>query len=118
VIIYKSTTNDTVVPALCMSTTPSASGAGVSGSCNVYTLSQLQAAVLGGGSFTATCTSSAGTAWDHWWCPTDRKADLISVPDWAGMYVQANYTYLTKLFGSATRTISDRAVFREEVSLG
>lgn len=122
VIIYKAAASDGAVPGTCLAITGS-SGGGVNGSCNVFNSQQpLVAALATAGTapasgFMATCTGSTGGDLDRYWCPTDRISDISSSPDWVGVYVEARYTYLTKVFGPS-RTITDRAVFRAEVSLG
>jgi hypothetical protein len=127
VIIYNASDANGALPSGCLpanhKTVLPTPPQGVAGQCNVYGNAQVTSAGTTSGNplpdapgFTNTCASSA-TDYDHFWCPTARKIKLIDPPDWVGVYVEADYQYLTKLLGSS-RVISDQTVFREEASLG
>jgi Flp pilus assembly protein TadG len=121
VIIFRADGDNGAVPPDCGAVTPDDAGAGLKSlSCNVFSPNQVKttaATTPPGGQFSDPCTDGAGTAWDRFWCPTDRKVSLIDPPDWVGMYVQVDYTFITGVFGRHT-TLVDQAVFRDEASLG
>lgn len=113
VIVYKGVAADGLPPAACQAVVPNGSGAGVSGSCNVYSPTQVNTATTGSWGDAAGCS---GTDWDQYWCPKTRKNTLISVPDHFGVHVTAQYTYITQLLPGTGRTITDHAVYRVEVT--
>jgi Flp pilus assembly protein TadG len=111
IIVYKADTANSAVPSACLAINGSG---GVAGSCNVY-----QASDLGRpeSDFTASCTGNAGSAPDHYWCPTGRQATQALGADYLGVYMQVRYTYVTKIFPGTGVTIHDRAIMRLEPRL-
>ena len=102
VIIFKAP-SDGAVPASCLAVTPTGSKAGVSGTCNVYNAAQVANLSLSNFSTPAAC---AGTAWDSNWCPVNRQPQQ----DRNGVYVEFDYTTLTKLL-PPNLTLQDDAVY-------
>jgi hypothetical protein len=102
VIIYKSTAANGQVPNLCIS---NGSQAGI---CNVYTSANLSAPSSSFG-------CGAG-ALDLSWCPTTRVIDqgAAAGPDYMGVWISVNRTYMSGLFGTNGYKITDWAVFRLE----
>jgi hypothetical protein len=104
VVLYRSDKPDGGVPAACKDVTIvddlSAKGS-TAAACNIYSAAQVgnADAVLshfGGG--TAGCD---GSAWDRFWCPTDRsRGGDTSDPDYLGVYVKVAYSPLTGIAGS------------------
>jgi Flp pilus assembly protein TadG len=119
VIIYNGDTA-TKPSTACLATTPNpTTGAGqtsTTSDCNVYGLTQINAAATST-NFTNSCaTYSAGTvAWDKWYCPTTRRDTLVNSPSLVGVYVEADYAPVTKLFGTGPRKITENAVYQVEV---
>src|SRR5262249_18009124 len=86
--------------------------------CNVYSRAQVAAMVdtttFMNTNFGPNATSCGSTSWDHFYCPVGsggRSNDPTTTngPDFIGVYVQASYTPVTKLFGSSTRTFNETA---------
>jgi len=96
VVIYKATAADGKVPSSCSSIVPASNAAnGVSGTCNVYSATQVKTStpsgfVMGSGN------SCAGGSWDTNWCPNSRNPQS----DFVGLYVDATYAPITKLLPS------------------
>ena len=111
VIVYKAATSNSTVPANCLAV---AGSGGVAGSCNVYRTSDLARPAS---DFTASCTGNSGSAPDRYWCPTGRQATQALGADYLGVYMEVQYTYVTKLFPGSGITIHDRAVMRLEPRL-
>jgi hypothetical protein len=105
VIIFRAPSNGQV-PASCLAVPVTGSKAGVSGSCNVYSAAQVANASLSNFSTPAVC--SAG-AWDSSWCPLSRQ----SRTDQVGVYIELNYTTLTKLLPVST-TLKGTSVYAIE----
>jgi len=107
VIIYKVASGDTgKVSAACLAVTPNASAtAGVAGSCNVYSATQVKALGPSPG-FNDTCSISA---WDSHFCPNTRAPQS----DRIGVYVELAYTPLTGLVPT-NKKISGYAVYDVE----
>lgn len=132
VIFYSQPVVSSSTPAsittACATTAPSgATGSGVNtgaSHCNIYSLSQMQQAAAGTGSFTSS-VGTCGTNWDRFWCPPDpsttngvgRKVLLLDNgglgPDYLGVYVVATYTPFTRIFRSSV-TMIDQVVVRLE----
>lgn len=113
VIVYKLPAYNSPTPSGCISTTPNAAGAGIAGSCNVYSASQVQ------NSGTTWTLNNVGctTGWDRFYCPRTRKNTLTGPPDWLGIWAQVTYTPYTKMFG-ASFTMTDVEVTRIEPQAG
>jgi hypothetical protein len=115
IIVYKADTANSAVPAACLAVSGSGGVAGTGGVyCNVYQASDLARPAS---DFTAACTGNAGTAPDHYWCPTGRQATQALGADYLGVYMQVRYTYVTKVFPGTGVTIHDRAIMRLEPRL-
>jgi hypothetical protein len=122
VVIYKASVADGTLPSGC-TISPSSNGTpslgvGVNGSCNIYSPKQVElstTATLFGGTPSTTCVGSSSTSIDHFWCPEDRIDSLSSNPDHFGVWVTANYSYVTKLFGAGPKAVNEHAVYRVEV---
>lgn len=120
VSVYKSTNaNGDPSNASCIPATTPASGTGVSGACNIYVKSQIDALPSSFSpqptQFGGTATTCSGTAWDNYWCPTGRNSDQGDAGglDYVGVHIRVNYATVTKLVGS-TITFNDRIVMRME----
>lgn len=50
---------------------------------------------------------------DSAWCPTSRDVAVATSPDYAGVYVRINHTYVTKLFGNSV-TLDNFVISRLE----
>jgi hypothetical protein len=104
VVVFKASGPDSAAPAGCRAGTPSLGGVDGMGACNVYTP---------GAHFSLTdpaefdCDASSPS---HYYCPTTRKTAVQGPngpPDYVGVYVQMQHSYLTGMFGSGvpiTRT--------------
>jgi len=92
VTVYKVTDANGAIPAGCSGSSPSSQ----SGSCNVYTGTQL--ANLTQADFTGT-TSCGSTAPDRWWCPTTRQDVQHLGTDYVGVWIKANTSSITGFFG-------------------
>jgi Flp pilus assembly protein TadG len=104
-----------VVPAICLTTATNAAGAGVAASeCNIYSSAQVQSSsfITAG----ATC-AVAGTGWDRFWCPVNRKDKLTDPVDYAGIYMDVTYTPFTRIFKSSI-TLTDKVITRLEPATG
>lgn len=103
VVVYKASTADGKVPNSCKT------GVSQTGTCNVYTGSQLTTltqADFGG-------TSCGGSSPDRFWCPTSRRTVQATGTDYLGVWVKAKHPTITKLFGSSM-TVTSAAVMRLE----
>lgn len=115
VVIYKTTNvNGNPVNASCLTNSPSASGTGISGACNIYGAAQL--ATLTNGTFDG--SSCGSDDWDRWWCPVNRESSqgAGSGPDFLGIQVTLTYDSFTGLIPDVV-TFTDRAVYRLEPSI-
>jgi hypothetical protein len=114
VVIYRANAQpEGRVPASCASITPTGTGSGQQGLCNVYSRTQMETA--GARPVTtwagAACTSGR---WDSRYCPYNREVTLSTATiDRVGVYVEATYTPFTGLF-SDTMDINDYAVMAVE----
>jgi hypothetical protein len=117
VVIYRSDQPDGGVPPVCkdMAIVDDLSAKGSTGdACNIYSAVQVgnTDAVLshfGGGA--AGCD---GSAWDRFWCPTDRSpGGDASDPDYLGVYVKVAHLPLTGIAGSPDSIEAD-VVYRLE----
>jgi len=117
VVIYSATVANGSVPSTCTAA-PSANSTtavGVAGVCNIYSGQQMREAASSG-LYSANCSTSADTtSLDRNWCPLTRKDSLFASPDQFGVQVEADYAYITKLFGIAPKKLKEHAVFRIEV---
>jgi Flp pilus assembly pilin Flp len=93
VSVFKSADAHGAIPAGCSGSAPTSH----SGSCNVYTGTQLQS--LATSQFSG-ATSCAGTALDRFWCPTTRQSVQHLGPDYLGVWIKAESGTLTDFFGS------------------
>lgn len=107
VLVYKSTTVDGTVPAVCTTGTPHS----VSGSCNAYSGAQLGQMVAG--TAPATWFGCGGASLDASWCPTARESIQANGTDYLGVWISARHPMVTGFFGSVL-TLTDRAVMRLE----
>jgi Flp pilus assembly protein TadG len=95
---------------------------GVTNVCNVYGrnhLASLNVANFGTSpSPPATPTSCTSSSWHRNYCPVDgdRSSNISSASgsDYIGVYAELEYSYITKLFGGGTRTITDYVVYKIE----
>jgi hypothetical protein len=100
IIVYKSTTANGAVPAVCLA------GTSVAGSCNVYAPSALSA---------ASSSFGCGTgALDVMWCPTTRVVDQAAGLEYLGVFVQIRHDFTSGFLGSRQVTLKDTAVLRLE----
>lgn len=118
VVVYAPANANGDLPAACLSTAPSNSGAGSSNVCNIYNQYQLTNMTTANFGGSATNTTCSGTDWDRFWCPTDNSTRSNDVPaglDDVCMYIEYQYTFITKFlpFGT-TRTMTDRACMQIE----
>lgn len=112
VVIYKATgPNGEPQNPSCLTATPSSTGNGRSGACNIYHPDQL--ANLTDQRFGPGATDCDGGEWDRWWCPPNRNADQGDPPDYLGVYIEAELDATTNLFGDSF-TITERGVMRLE----
>jgi Flp pilus assembly protein TadG len=112
VIVFKGTSMPAACLAVNVSGTVTASGFGVSGSCNVYNLNQFNQVVAGGfAHFGCPATGVNAPGWDSNWCVSARNDS--GTPDYVGMYAQYSYTPVTRLI-SGTITMTDTAIYRIE----
>ncbi len=102
VVIYKSTTSDGAVPALCSGTIPIS----VVATCNVYTGAQL--ASLSSSQFGCGLGSL-----DLSWCPTTRVNLLGTGPDYLGVWIRVKHNLVGKMYKNPVK-ITDSAVMRLE----
>ncbi len=107
VIVYKSSTSDGAVPAGCLTPAPHS----VSGSCNVYTGSQLAQVVAG--TNPGTWFGCGVGALDGWWCPATRQSVQALGNDYLGVRVTVRHPMMTTVLGSRI-TLTDDAVMRLE----
>jgi Flp pilus assembly protein TadG len=102
-------------PTACLTATLVATGTGVTGSCNVYSGAQAQAAATSFVTAGAACSTSTG--YDRFWCPATRKTGLTDNsgrgPDYIGMYVLIRYTTFTG-FLVKTVDMADTTIVRLE----
>jgi Flp pilus assembly protein TadG len=84
--------------------------------CNIYTLEQINAATSST-NFTTGCAvmPTSGTTWDKWYCPINRRDRLATSPSRVGVYVEADYEYITKFFGIGPKKVTEHAVYQVEV---
>jgi hypothetical protein len=106
VVIYKSTSADGTVPALCSGAAPTSQ----SGSCNVYTGTQLQTYTQSDFAGTSSCSSGS---LDQKWCPTGRQDQQVLGTDYVGIYIKAKHPMLTRFFGSSLN-LTGNSVMRIE----
>ena len=111
VVVYEASTSSSNVPSSCLTPTAISSG-GVDGLCNVYSTADLARPAS---DFSGTTCSS--TAPDRRWCPTSRQNQQALGADYLGVWMEVNYTYVTKVFPGSGLTIRDRAVMRLEPRL-
>jgi hypothetical protein len=127
VIIYKASSTSGDLPAGCAPTAPATPPAtGVTGECNVYDSTALNAIkgyttwgqAQGSGYF-----GCAGASLDQFWCPgaaNGQTGRIVSQsgnggagPDYLGVYISATHASITKLFVPSI-TLHDAAVMRIE----
>lgn len=114
IVIYKATGPNTPVPTACTTAT-----VGIVDVCNVYSATALDLAETEFG-----CRADRNL--DKYWCPTattatspaqtGRKVAMSGAngpPDYIGVWVQVNHTWLTGLFGR-NLTFTDSTVMRME----
>jgi len=116
VVIFEANASGDPIAAPCLTTSPSGSGSGVTGRCNIYGPTQLSnPGVTFATNFGPTLTTCGPSSWDRFWCPTARDADQGDPggPDWLGVRITAERETITGLFGD-TITINVNSVFRLE----
>lgn len=114
IVVYKATGPNSVVPTACTTST-----VGIVNTCNVYSAGALDLAESEFG-----CRSDRNL--DRYWCPTattatspaqtGRKVAMSGTngpPDYVGVWVKVNHTWLTGLFGR-NLTFTDSTVMRME----
>lgn len=117
VIVYNSTAPDGAPPQACLNVDISTPliGHGVSGVCNVYSAAQVAqsdpSVGFSRGSILAPDCDSGD--WDDDWCPVDRVRDIDN-PVYVGVYVEANFDWITGLLPGNGVDISRYAVFQLE----
>lgn len=118
-VIYEATSSSGAPSSSCKNNGTNNSGAGVSGSCNIYNAWQI---ANGTSANYQTGSGSCGSGkWDRFWCYDTRKAELAggnSPPDYLGVYVKATYDSVTGIIPSGSLVVSDYTVTRVEPSIG
>ncbi len=103
IVIWHATGPDDTVPSSCLSSAQS-------GLCNVYEPADLTLAEDQFG-----CRTDRDL--DRYWCPSDREDSAAAAnggpPDFVGVQIVYNYSYMTGLFGDQI-TISEGTVMRIE----
>jgi len=121
VIVFRSTSATGSVPAACTTAVVATSGGSSVDSCNVYSNSDLLAALASPTSPPASFTGPCGTARrDRFWCPLtrDNEAGVNGLGlDYLGVYLEVDHPTSTKIFGP-TLEIDDSAVMRIEPEAG
>lgn len=121
VIVFRANNaGQTSPPSNCKGLTPNdSSGAGQSGSCNVYSKKQVEQVINGTAPASKFATTSGcGSTWDRFWCPTSRNRSLSSGSlDYLGVYVETKTTSNTGL-SLGNQTIGRSSVFRLEPPFG
>ena len=110
IVVFHAANVDSEVPAGCAAGTPSS----VPGAeCNVYTAADFS---LNQTSF-GVCTSHGDVVTpllpDRFYCPRTRQVTETPQSDLVGVWIKANHSYVTGLFGS-TFTITDTSTMRIE----
>ena len=115
VVVYKTTSaNGDPTDPTCLTIIPPAAGSGVNGACNIYSGTQIK--TLGAAyltNFGTSDTACATGAWDHYWCPLNRKSNQGDPPDYVGVYANFTYKSWTGLMPSSV-TMTERLVMRIE----
>ncbi len=106
VVIYEADANGDM-PVACKTAVAGYSGPG---HCNVYDASSL--AALGNSAQWGSGTSCGNL--DRNWCSATARSNAQDTATFVGVFVQVNHTYLTKLFGGGSRTMSESTVMRIE----
>jgi len=114
VIVFKSTTTNGAVPANCLTVTPSASGAGRSGSCNVYGPAQFAALASSSARFSGSTTSCQSDDWDQYYCPTSREDVQGAGTDYVGIYMEFTTDWIFGFLPGDGRRGDDTVVYRIE----
>ena len=121
VVIFKASSATGTVPAGCLTATALSAGGSSTDLCNVYSSTELAAAIANPNTPPSTYTGTCpGTRRDRFWCaPTRNNTQVVGGTglDYVGVYVVLNHATSTKLFGS-TITITDTGVMRIEPSAG
>jgi Flp pilus assembly protein TadG len=105
VVVWKA--NGATTGPLCVT------GAGVSGSCNVYTAAQVADTSGTGFANAASCTGN----WDVSWCPLNRS-DTDLAQDYVGVYIEVQYRAKTRVVTSQYLTLKAWSVMRIEPPFG
>lgn len=112
IVVYEAASFDqTVPPGACASGVPSS----VSGArCNVYTAADFAALETSFGTCTDHGVDTASTPGpDRFYCPRARKVSEADPPDFVGVYVKAEHSFITGMFGSVL-DLTDTTVLRIE----
>jgi Flp pilus assembly protein TadG len=112
VVIFEASSTGMPTNAACLTTAAVSTGTGITGACNIYSLTPLQN--LTTANFGTTGTTCSSTAWDRYWCPLDQRKDAQGdPPDFVGMYVVSTYTPYTKLVPNSF-TLTDKGFMQIE----
>lgn len=106
IVIYEADANGDM-PVACRT-----AAAGYTGPahCNVYDATSL--AAMGNSAQWGSGTSCGNL--DRNWCSATARSNAQDTATFVGVYVQVNHTYLTKMFGGGSRTMSESTVMRIE----
>jgi Flp pilus assembly protein TadG len=116
VVVFNAPTSG-AVPSGCLTATITGTPPyGVTGSCNVYNLTQVLDIAVSAPSFASDfgcggIGNSTGTTWDGKWCPGARSTTLTTTMTRVGVYASYTYTDVTNLFTTKTMTITSTAIF-------
>ena len=120
VIIYNAPANGKVSTSCLNASTGGSPPYGISGSCAVYSASQVTQVKttpfatipnFGCGGLTT------GSTWDSMWCPAARSNAFTEPMPRVGVYAVYSYQDVTNLFPTSTMTISDYAVYSIQPSV-
>ncbi len=108
IVVWHATGPGDTVPAGCKagngSVGSTVGGRDFVGACNVYDYNDFAWDVEDFDCNVTTEPPPIGPA-DHFWCPEDRKDTVLDAPegsDYIGIYVAADYDYITGMFGDST----------------
>lgn len=116
VVIYHASGPNDTVPLSCKSGPVGGAGGGL---CNYYRPSEFNLGLVDNNGDPTDYFRCGSGAVDRHWCPSDRLTGLSEVspdpayndgPSYIGVYVQAQHTYITGLFGEGTLLTDDRII--------
>lgn len=118
VVIWSAPNGTGPAPTACTTmATNDTNGAGSTGAkCNVY--SALQTNNSRSSTQFQNTLNNCSAGWDHWWCPTTRVDSLTAGPEWVGIWLQVDYTTITRVIpGGWFNSLTDQAIDRIEPSV-